>query len=57
MVYFGSLAQSICTHYSCFENMNRFVTLKKNQVHNMECEKQGAKNRVIVNQKEKRALE
>ena len=23
------LAQSICTHYSCFENMGRFVTLKK----------------------------
>jgi hypothetical protein len=21
--------QSICTHYSCFENMGRFVTLKK----------------------------
>ena len=28
-----SIAQSICTHYSCFENMGRFVTLKKNQVH------------------------
>ena len=24
------LAQSICTHYSCFENQGRFVTLKKN---------------------------
>ena len=24
-----TLAQSICTHYSCFENMGRFVTLKK----------------------------
>ena len=23
------IAQSICTHYSCFENMDRFVTLKK----------------------------
>ena len=22
-------AQSICTHYSCFENQGRFVTLKK----------------------------
>jgi hypothetical protein len=28
----NTLAQSICTHYSCFENMGRFVTLKKNQV-------------------------
>ena len=24
------IAQSICTHYTCFENMGRFVTLKKN---------------------------
>ena len=24
-----SVAQSICTHYFCFENMGRFVTLKK----------------------------
>ena len=24
-----TVAQSICTHYSCFENMGRFVTLKK----------------------------
>ena len=23
------VAQSICTHYSCYENMGRFVTLKK----------------------------
>ena len=23
------ITQSICTHYSCFENMGRFVTLKK----------------------------
>ena len=23
-----SVAQSICTHFSCFENMGRFVTLK-----------------------------
>jgi hypothetical protein len=22
-------AQSICTHYSCFENQGRFLTLKK----------------------------
>ena len=25
-----TVAQSICTHYSCFENRGRFVTLKKN---------------------------
>ena len=25
------LAQSFCTHYSCFENLGRFVTLKKNR--------------------------
>ena len=47
--------QSICNHYSCFENMGRFLTLKKNWVQNMECKKQGAKNRVIVIQKEKRS--
>ena len=46
--------QSICTHYSCFEKMGRFVTLKKNWVQNMGCKKQGAKNRVIVIQKEKK---
>ena len=51
----NTVAQSICTHYSCFENMGRFVTLKKNQVKNMGCKKQGAKNRVIIIQKEKRA--
>ena len=31
-IYASSLniyAQSICSHYSCFENMDRFVTLKK----------------------------
>ena len=49
------LAQSICTHYSCFENTGRFVTLKKNQVKNVGCKKQGAKNRVIIIQEEKRA--
>ena len=43
--------QSICTHYSCFQNMGWFVTLKKNQVQNMGCKKAGCKNRVI--QKEK----
>ena len=25
----STIAQSICTHYSCFENMGQFVTLKK----------------------------
>jgi hypothetical protein len=46
-----TIAQSICTHYSCFENMGRFVTLKKNQVQ----KKAGCKkNRVVVIQKEKR---
>ena len=29
-------AQSICINYSCFENMGQFVTLKKNQVQNMD---------------------
>ena len=37
------VAQSICTHYSCFENQGWFVTLKKNWA---SCffKKQGAKN-------------
>ena len=35
--------QSICTHYSCFENMGRFVTLEKNQVQNMGLKKAGSK--------------
>ena len=46
-LYFGTRkthAQSICTHYSCFENMGRFVTLKKNQVQNMDLKKAGCKN-------------
>ena len=51
---YSVLKQSICTHYSCFENMGRFVTLKKNWVQSMECQKQGAKNMVIVIQKEQR---
>ena len=46
-----SVAQSICTQYSCFENMGRFATLKKNWVQNMRCKRQGTKNRVIVIQK------
>ena len=29
LVPWRPLAQSICTHYFCFENMGRFVTLKK----------------------------
>ena len=28
-IFDNVIAQSICTHYSCFENMDRFVTLKK----------------------------
>ena len=47
------LTQSICTHYSCFENQGRFVTLKKIRQPAF-WKKQGAKNRVIVIQKEKR---
>ena len=34
--------------------MGRFATLKKIRVQNMGCKKQGAKNKVIVIQKEKR---
>ena len=37
------LAQSICTHYSCFENMGRFVTLKKGPKYGLQkagCKKQ-----------------
>ena len=49
------LAQSICTHYSCFENMGRFVTLKKIKSKIWTWKKQGEKNRVIVIQKEKKA--
>ena len=43
-----TFSQSICTHYSCFENMGRFVTLKKRSKIWV------AKIRVIVTQKEKR---
>ena len=38
------VAQSICTHYSCFENMGWFVTLKKVQImgyKNLGAKKQG----------------
>jgi hypothetical protein len=41
--------------HSGFENMGQFVTLKK-KVQNMGCKKQGAKDRVIVSQKEKSSL-
>ena len=37
------LTQSICTHYSCFENQGRFVTLKKIRQPAF-WKKQGAKN-------------
>ena len=43
------VAQSICTHYSCYENMGRFVTLSKIWV----AKSRVQKNRVIVTQKEK----
>ena len=36
------VAQSICTHYSCFENQGRFVTMKKIG-HPAFFKKQGAK--------------
>ena len=40
------LVQSICIHYSCFENMGRFVTLKKKSdpkygLQKAGCKKQG----------------
>ena len=50
----NSLAQSICTHYSCFEKMGRFVTLEKIRSKIWTWKKQVAKNRVIVIQKENR---
>ena len=50
----GTVAHSICTHYSCFENMGWFVTLKKIRSKIWTWKKQVAKNRVIVIQKEKR---
>ena len=39
------LAQSICTHYSCFENMVGFVTLKKDPKYRLQkaaCKKIGS---------------
>ena len=46
--------ESICTHYSCFENMGRFVTLKK-AVQNMGCKKQSAKKQSHCYSKRKEA--
>ena len=43
-----TMAQSICTHYFCFKNIGRFVTLKKIRSKIWTCKKQGAKKRVIV---------
>jgi hypothetical protein len=37
------IAQSTCTHYSCFENMGRFVPLKKIRSKIWTWKKQGAK--------------
>ena len=41
----GTVAQSICTHYSCFENMGWFGDPEKNQVQNMDLKKAGCKKR------------
>ena len=40
---YNTVAQSICTHYSRFENMGWFATLKKHWVQNMGCKKQQAR--------------
>ena len=40
-----TVAQSICTHYSCFENMGWFVTLKKSDP------KYGSKERKVTKKK------
>ena len=47
--YFCTIVQSICTHYSCFENLGRLVTLKK-----IRSKIWVTNNWVIVIQKEKR---
>ena len=51
----ATIAQSICTHYSSFENQGRFVTLQKNRAPGF-LKKAGRvqKTKVIVIQKEKR---
>ena len=49
--------QLICTHYSNLSgrpNISLGYGMFKNQVQNMDPEKQGAKNRVIIIEKEKR---
>ena len=49
-----TIAQSICTHYSCFENQGQFVTLKKIG-HPAFLKKQGAKNQGHCYSKRKEA--
>ena len=51
----NTLAQSICTHYFCFENMGRFVNLKKIRSKIWDAKSRVQKKRVIIIQKEKRA--
>ena len=46
--------QSICSHYSCFENMGRFVTLKK--IQNMDLKKAGCKKQGHCYSKRKKAM-
>jgi hypothetical protein len=48
------IAQSICTHYSCFKNQGLFVTLKKNRPSCFLKKPRCKKTKVIVIQKEKR---
>ena len=48
------VAQSICTHYSCFENQGRFVTLKKKLGILLFSKSRVQKTRVVVIQKEKK---
>ena len=43
-IYIRTFAQSICTHYFCFENMGQFVNLKKVPKYGLQkagCKKQG----------------
>ena len=49
-----TVAQSFCTHYSCFENQGRFVNLKKKLGILLFSISRVQKTRVIVIQKEKR---
>ena len=48
------VVQSICTLHSCFQNIGRFVTLKKIRSKIWTWKDQVAKNRVIVNWKEQK---